>query len=113
MDMPDPDRFSTPQSFDVRFHATSKGIFARATFARGTGRNYRLYRVWDGYLGVGESDLRGLSVINCTAVLISDLLWGWQQTDGAAKTHHDAAVGPGAPVGATGATVTQDPLPGM
>jgi hypothetical protein len=110
----EPDRYSTPQSFEVRFHATDQGIFARATYARGTGRNYRTYRVHNSYLGVREADLRGLSVLQVTAVLVSDLLRQFRQLEATAHAVSAAqAVASGAPLGATGGTVTQDPLPGL
>ena len=67
--------------------------------------------VWRGHLGVGRRDLAGRTPRDC-AILLGDELWrNFHQPD--AAPDHDAPVGPGAPLGATGGIVGQYSLPGM
>lgn len=67
--------------------------------------------VWAGHLAVGRRDLAGRTPRD-VAVLLGDELW--QHLHANDVTDADpTAVGLGAPLGATGGIVGQDPLPGM
>lgn len=68
--------------------------------------------VWSGHLAVGRRDLTGKSPRD-VSIMLGDELWrhlhdGYPNTDS-----QPPAVGPGAPLGATGGTVPQDTLPGL
>lgn len=68
--------------------------------------------VWTGNLRTGRRDLAGRTPADC-AILLSDRLWNEWSNRRSQGAMSDPAGGPGAPVGATGATVTSIPLPGL
>jgi hypothetical protein len=68
--------------------------------------------VWRGNLGLGRADLANRTPRDC-AVMLGDELWrNFHQPD-SAPDHDAPAVAVGAPLGATGGTVTNVPLPGL
>lgn len=67
--------------------------------------------VWSGNLAVGRRGLAGRPPAECALLLSDHLYRRWHQSDTA--DGDSTAVGPGAPLGATGGTVPQDPLPGL
>jgi hypothetical protein len=110
----DPDRYGTPVFIETRFFPGDKATHARAVLARGTGRNYRVYRLWSGELGVTTADLHGLGATECAAILCDHLLRRLTEFQAFPDGHADhPAVGPGAPEGATGGAFPNEPLPGL
>jgi len=74
-----------------------------------TGRSHSVLARW--HLRLTRADLAGHSTDDVLRVVIDRLLHRLDSTGDPAD--YQAAVGIGVPVGTTGATVTQDPLPGM
>lgn len=68
--------------------------------------------VWRGHLPLGRGDLRGRSPRD-VAIMLGDELWRHVHPGDPTPGPQDPAVGPGAPLGATGGTVPQDTLPGL
>lgn len=66
--------------------------------------------LWSGRLPMGVPGLRGRSGLPCAILLCRLLLDAEPRAD---SDRHPEAVGPGAPLGATGGPWTEPPLPGM
>ena len=73
------------------------------------GRSHSVLARW--HLRLTRADLAGHSTDDVLRAVIERLLHRLNSKGDPAD--HQAAVGIGVPVGTTGATVTQDPLPGM
>lgn len=67
--------------------------------------------VWDGNVGVGRRDLAGRSSADCAVMLSDHLYREWAHRNSDSDT--DQPLGSGVPLGTTGGTVSQGPLPGM
>ena len=99
---------------EFRFYPYADDTQAIMVVARGLGARSDRLRVWSGRLPCTRSDLRGLGPGQCAVVLAGLLRNALTADDGAALAldgHSGTAGGPGAPVGATGATVDQPQLP--
>jgi len=68
--------------------------------------------VWHGNLPVGRRDLKGKPPRD-VAIMLGDELWRHLHPDISADLAARIAVATGVPLGTTGGTVTQDPLPGL
>ena len=99
---------------EFRFYPYAKDTQAVMVVARGLGARSDRLRVWSGSLPCSRSDLRGLGPGQCAVVLSGLLRNALTANDGSALAldgYSGMAGGPGAPVGATGATVERPPLP--
>jgi hypothetical protein len=99
---------------ELRFYPYAKDTQAVVVVAHGLGARAQRLRVWSGILPVGRSDLHGLDAGAVTVLLtgvLRDALTNASGDPVAWRTDSAAAEQPGAPVGATGATVTQLRLP--
>lgn len=94
----------------VTFHPFVDNTQAVVTLVRGVAPRADRLRVWSGYLDVTRADLRGVGAALATRLLCDALARVLPGVDGEPIAHpadSAAAGGPGAPLGATGGTVTQ------
>lgn len=99
---------------ELRFYPYASETQAVVVVAHGLGARAQRLRVWSGVLDCGRRDLAGLDAGRVTlllAGLLRDALADPQGDPIAVPTDIATAVGPGAPVGATGGTVTRLELP--
>jgi hypothetical protein len=103
-----------PIAIVFTFRPNFSDTLATVTLVTGTGTRCRHDVFWRGRVGLTRGSLAGLDRREC-ALLLGDALhaeWAGARDHREAPAH-DPAVGPGAPLGAAGGTVTQDPLPGL
>jgi hypothetical protein len=102
------------------FHPTRTGTHTRVVIQSLGDRRLAERVLWTGWIGVSTGDLHGRSSSDC-AVMLGDYFRGTLAGDHPVLSDDPLirsgrkmpAGGPGAPLGATGGTVTQDTLPGM
>jgi hypothetical protein len=95
---------------ELRFYPYKVETQAVLVVARGLGDRSQRLRVWSGLLAVGRGDLRGLSSGECAFLLAGVLRDALSDAEGdplAWCYDTPAAEQLGAPLGATGGTVTQ------
>jgi len=105
---------SDPVAIVYAFRPNFTDTLVTVALVSGTGSRCHRDTLWRGRLPVSRDTLRGLSPREC-ALLLGDELHGYWQRDLAANEEPIAAPAGllGAPLGATGGTVTNDPLPGL
>lgn len=96
-----------------RFDPGARATRATVFMSTGINRAYRREDLWRGMLPVTVEDLRGLSRRDVALVLAAGLHEYWEAVLLAESVPQEPAEGAGAPLGATGGTVTQDTLPGL
>jgi len=103
-----------PVHVELHFYPYRDDTQAALVLATGLGGRSSRLRLWAGLLPSTRASLAGLRPSQLARVLCGELLAGLDDADAdraAIPDSTDTAVGPGAPVGATGATVIQDELP--
>lgn len=95
--------------FDPRADRTSVVVF----MTTGLNRTYQREDLYRGTVPVVLADLHGLSRRQVVLALSAALYAEWNTHLGFQQAYQDAAAGLGVPLGTTGGTVAQDPLPGL
>jgi hypothetical protein len=106
----DPKGASTKRVIHVIFEPDAETTKVGVWLHHAVRRDRASVLLWSGRLPLGVGDLRGRAGSQCAIVLCRVLL------DSGALEHpgrYATAVGPGAPLGATGGAWTEPPLPGM
>lgn len=105
---------SHPIAIIFAFRPNFTDTTAMVTLVTGTGDRCRRLILWRDHLPSNRHSLAGLDSRQCAILLGDELHTRWLVQLADEATARDAVGGvSGAPVGATGATVTNVPLPGL